>query len=64
MACHFGLTFKTFCVSFGYTDRERNGAGALGVAQHAKAAGVLSAGSAGHRHGEETCKKKTNIFFN
>lgn len=38
-------------------DREADGAGAAGVAQHAQEAGVLSAGSAGHGHREETCKK-------
>lgn len=39
------------------TDREADGAGAFAVAQHTQEAGVLSAGSTGHRHGEETCKK-------
>lgn len=42
---------------FTHTDREADGAGAFGVAQHTQEAGVLSAGSTGHRHGEETCKK-------
>lgn len=48
----------TFCViSCAHTDREADGAGAFGVAQHAQEAGVLSAGSTGHRHGEETRKE-------
>lgn len=42
-----------------YTDREADGAGAFGVAQHTQEAGVLSAGSTGHRHREETCKKRS-----
>lgn len=50
--CSESLTFCVLCA-----DREADGAGALGVAQHAQEAGVLSARSTGHRHREETCKK-------
>lgn len=43
-----------------HTDREADGVGAFGVTQHTQEAGVLSAGSTGHRHREATRKK--NLF--
>lgn len=57
-ACSFCFYF-TFSVSCARADREATGVGAFDVAQHAQEAGVLPAGSAGHGHREETCKKGT-----
>lgn len=45
------------------SDRETDGAGATGVAQHAQEAGVLPAGSAGRGHGEETCKEPEELLL-
>lgn len=45
--------------SFGlcvHADREADGAGAAGIAQHAQKAGVLSAGSTWSWHGQKICK--------
>lgn len=44
-------------------DRETDGAGATGVAQHAQEAGVMSAGSAGRGHGEETRKEPEELLL-
>lgn len=48
---------------FPFPDRETDGAGATGVAQHAQEAGVVSAGSAGCGHGEETCKEPEELLL-
>lgn len=45
-------------------DREADGAGTFGVAQHTQEAGVLSAGSTGHGHRKETCKITFNLYHN
>lgn len=57
---YFSLFFFVFNV---HADREADGIGALGVAQHAQEAGVLSAGSTWHRHREKTCKKNVLLLL-
>lgn len=44
-------------------DREADGVGAFGVAQHTQEAGVVSAGSAGRGHGEKIRKKSCLLLF-
>lgn len=60
---HSHSVFFSFFFFFSLPDRETDGAGATGVAQHAQEAGVLPAGSAGRGHGEETCKEPEELLL-
>ena len=53
------------CVCVCASDRAADGAGANSVTQRTQEAGFVSAGSAGHRHGETTrkYKRKENLFL-